>query len=58
MAIVILGGLLSATALNMIVLPALCWILGPQVIGASDERESLEADATAQGYPTLTPRTT
>jgi Cu(I)/Ag(I) efflux system membrane protein CusA/SilA len=28
MAIVILGGLLSATALNMVVLPALYWMLG------------------------------
>ena len=28
MAIVILGGLLSATALNMVVLPALYWLFG------------------------------
>jgi Cu/Ag efflux pump CusA len=28
MAIVILGGLLSATVLNMIVLPALYWLFG------------------------------
>jgi hypothetical protein len=28
MAIVILGGLLSATALNMLVLPALYWLFG------------------------------
>ncbi len=28
MAIVILGGLLSATALNMVVLPALYWLYG------------------------------
>lgn len=31
MAIVILGGLLSATALNMIVLPALYWLFGARV---------------------------
>ncbi|HRZ10742.1 MAG TPA: efflux RND transporter permease subunit, partial [Gemmatimonadales bacterium] len=30
MAIVILGGLLSATALNMVVLPALYWLWGPR----------------------------
>lgn len=39
MAIVILGGLLSATALNMIVLPALYWMYGDRsaaVIGAED----------------------
>jgi CzcA family heavy metal efflux pump len=32
MAIVILGGLLSATALNMIVLPALYWMLGEKTM--------------------------
>ena len=40
MAIVILGGLLSATALNMIVLPALYWMYGERsvaVVGAEDE---------------------
>ena len=36
MAIVILGGLLSATALNMIVLPALYWIFGDRTPGAPD----------------------
>ncbi|MEO7713873.1 MAG: efflux RND transporter permease subunit [Gemmatimonadaceae bacterium] len=37
MAIVILGGLLSATALNMLVLPALYWLYGDR--SASAERE-------------------
>ena len=36
MAIVILGGLLSATALNMIVLPALYWLFGDRTPGAPD----------------------
>lgn len=31
MAIVILGGLISATALNMVVLPAICWLAGERV---------------------------
>jgi Cu/Ag efflux pump CusA len=35
MAIVILGGLLSATALNMLVLPALYWLAGEADVGAS-----------------------
>ena len=42
MAIVILGGLLSATALNMIVLPALYWLYGNRetvVAGEADARE-------------------
>lgn len=34
MAIVILGGLLSATALNMLVLPALYWLYGEQAVVA------------------------
>ena len=39
MAIVILGGLLSATALNMVVLPSLYWLYGDrQVAGAAPER--------------------
>jgi len=39
MAIVILGGLISATALNMVVLPALYWLFGdrsPAATGADD----------------------
>jgi Cu/Ag efflux pump CusA len=35
MAIVILGGLLSATALNMIVLPALYWMFGDAPVHAT-----------------------
>lgn len=35
MAIVILGGLLSATALNMLVLPALYWLVGDRTAGAA-----------------------
>lgn len=41
MAIVILGGLLSATALNMLVLPALYWLYGartPNLLRARDEQ--------------------
>ena len=34
MAIVILGGLLSATALNMVVLPALYWLFGERTVAA------------------------
>ena len=41
MAIVILGGLLSATALNMVVLPALYWMFG--------EREVVQHDALQTG---------
>ncbi|HUG35558.1 MAG TPA: efflux RND transporter permease subunit, partial [Candidatus Limnocylindrales bacterium] len=40
MAIVILGGLLSATALNMVVLPALYWLYGERAV--VEERASLE----------------
>jgi CzcA family heavy metal efflux pump len=42
MAIVILGGLLSSMALNMIVLPALYWLYGERAVAAAteDERES------------------
>jgi hypothetical protein len=37
MAIVILGGLLSATALNMVVLPALYWLYGEQTVRSEEE---------------------
>lgn len=37
MAIVILGGLLSATALNMVVLPALYWLFGERTVTRSEE---------------------
>ncbi len=36
MAIVILGGLLSATALNMVVLPSLYWLYGERVIATRE----------------------
>ena len=42
MAIVILGGLLSATALNMVVLPALYWLYGDRVVNPAP-RELVEA---------------
>lgn len=41
MAIVILGGLLSATALNMIVLPALYWLFGERVARAREVHPEL-----------------
>ena len=49
MAIVILGGLLSSTALNMVVLPALYWLYGERAVAmeqetARDERVLLEPD--------------
>ncbi len=56
MAIVILGGLLSATALNMIVLPALCWLLGKDVIASERERYELELQDMPVPYG-LAPRT-
>ena len=56
MAIVILGGLLSATALNMIVLPALCWLLGKDVIASEQERDELELQDKPVPYG-LAPRT-
>ena len=34
MAIVILGGLLSATALNMLVVPALYWLYGERAVAS------------------------
>ena len=44
MAIVILGGLLSATALNMVVLPALYWLYGERaVVGDEAEAEGWNA---------------
>jgi hypothetical protein len=36
MAIVILGGLLSATALNMVVLPALYWLYGERTFKSAE----------------------
>ena len=46
MAIVILGGLLSATALNMVVLPALYWLYGEQRVTADDRAR--EAEVTGE----------
>ena len=46
MAIVILGGLLSATALNMIVLPALYWVFGDRSVVTAAALE-LGVDGTA-----------
>ena len=43
MAIVILGGLLSATALNMVVLPALYWIFGDRTVTARQNELGPEA---------------
>ena len=47
MAIVILGGLLSATALNMLVLPALYWMFGDCRVGSAPVPD--EADETPRG---------
>ena len=41
MAIVILGGLLSATALNMLVLPALYWVFGDRSVAPMDAVDPL-----------------
>jgi Cu/Ag efflux pump CusA len=41
MAIVILGGLLSATALNMIVLPALYWMFGERTAPVAEAAPTL-----------------
>jgi CzcA family heavy metal efflux pump len=43
MAIVILGGLISATALNMVVLPALYWLFGEQRVPVHDRERETEA---------------
>lgn len=50
MALVILGGLLSATALNMLVLPALYWLFGDRVVSTRSPADELgdhrDADRT------------
>jgi Cu/Ag efflux pump CusA len=54
MAIVILGGLLSATALNMVVLPALYWLYGERTVaapGASQEELDGPRSRPALGAP-------
>ena len=48
MAIVILGGLISATALNMVVLPALYWLYGEREIAIESEADELEAPPERQ----------
>lgn len=54
MAIVILGGLLSATALNMIVLPALYWLFGGRSVEAhlSEPEGDLVLAGSVAGQPT------
>ncbi|MBA2457863.1 MAG: efflux RND transporter permease subunit, partial [Gemmatimonadales bacterium] len=47
MAIVILGGLLSATALNMLVLPALYWLFGEWRVLPRDQRSGAHAAIVA-----------
>jgi Cu/Ag efflux pump CusA len=47
MAIVILGGLLSATALNMVVLPALYWLFGEKTVAVT----STELDTSPPPAP-------
>jgi Cu/Ag efflux pump CusA len=42
MAIVILGGLLSATTLNMVVLPSLYWLFGDRSIAPASAEPLLE----------------
>ncbi len=49
MAIVILGGLISATALNMLVLPALYWLYGERVVANT----TAESDMLSFNPPTL-----
>jgi hypothetical protein len=51
MAIVILGGLISATALNMVVLPALYWLYGERTVGA----EVSEMDRALEDAPLRRP---
>jgi CzcA family heavy metal efflux pump len=48
MAIVILGGLLSATALNMLVLPALYWMFGDRAVTERAAVESIGSRAPAR----------
>jgi len=51
-AIVILGGVLSATALNMLVLPALYWLYGERTVAVEDA----ESDVAQLEVPTSPPR--
>jgi copper/silver efflux system protein len=54
MAIVILGGLLSATALNMLVLPALYWLYGERAVAAESAADA-ELRGTTAGAPRAVP---
>jgi Cu/Ag efflux pump CusA len=55
MAIVILGGLLSATALNMIVLPALYWMFGEQRVHDTEAEDvnTLSSDRHPHPEPAM-----
>jgi len=56
MAIVILGGLLSATALNMLVLPALYWLYGERVVAdAAAESDVLTFNSPVARAAGITP---
>jgi copper/silver efflux system protein len=61
MAIVILGGLLSATALNMLVLPALYWLFGEREVAPAGREaeeifeESARRPSVAPGQPMPSP---
>jgi copper/silver efflux system protein len=54
MAIVILGGLLSATALNMLVLPALYWLYGGRTVEGQDA-DNIVSLETSPRFPRGSP---
>lgn len=51
MAIVILGGLISATALNMVVLPALYALFGDQVVTPATDADNMLEDSRSATTP-------
>ena len=51
MAVVILGGLLSATALNMLVLPALYWLYGDRVAAPTTTSDELSESRVVSPTP-------
>ncbi len=57
MAIVILGGLLSATALNMLVVPALYWLYGERAVAPADAQVFDAGDDAVALPPSLSPST-
>jgi copper/silver efflux system protein len=57
MAIVILGGLLSATALNMVVLPSLYWLLGKREASAPRDDQLSEAMGQPIAGSSIAPQT-